>query len=78
MVIHTTMATRRLEHEVTQNVFLSMFWNLDGQRHRQNYLRGVEFAINVEGYTESWRDRVYLECRGRHIPLEGSVNGGVL
>ena len=72
------MATHGLECKVTRNVFLSMFRNLDGQRHGWNYLRGVEFAIDVEGYTESWRDGVYLECWGRHILLEGLVNGGVL
>ena len=78
MVIHTTMAICRLTCKVTWRVFLSMFQNLNGRRHRQNYLRGMEFAANVEGYTESWRDRVCPECRGRHIPSEGSVNRGVL
>ena len=62
MVIHTTMATCGLERKVTQNMFPSMFWNLDRWRHGQNYLRGVEFAVNVEGYTESWRDGVCPEC----------------
>ena len=56
MVIHTTMATRRLKREVTWSVFPSMFWNLNRQRHRWNYLRGMEFAADVEGYMESWRD----------------------
>ena len=38
----------------------------------------MEFAVDVEGCTESWRGRVCLECQGRHIPLKGSVSGGIL
>ena len=78
MVIHTTMATHRLKRKVTQSVFPSMFQNWNGWRCRWNYLRGMEFATDVEGYTGSWRDGVCLECRGRHILSEGLVNGGVL
>ena len=50
----------------------------DGRRHGQSYLREMEFAIDVEGCTESWRGGVSPECQGRHIPSEGSVSGGVL
>ena len=75
MVIHTTVITRRLGCEVTQSAFLFMFQNWNRWRHRQNYLREMEFATDVEGYTESWRGP---ECQGRHIPSEGLVSGGVL
>ena len=62
MAIHTTMATHGLKHEVTQRAFQSMFWSLNGRRCRQNCLREMEFAIDVEEYTESWRDGICLEC----------------
>ena len=78
MVIHTTVTTHRLGCEVARSAFPSMFWSWDRQRHRQNYLREMEFAIDVEGCMESWRGRVCPECQGRHILLEGSVSGGVL
>ena len=48
MAIHTTMATHGFKCEVTQSVFLSMFWNLNGQRCGQNCLRGMEFVVDVE------------------------------
>ena len=72
------MATHRLECEVTWSMFPSMFQNLNRWRCRWNCLRGMEFAINVEEYMESWRDGICLECRGRHIPSEESVSRGVL
>ena len=78
MAIHTTMATCRLKHKVTQSAFLSMFQNLNGQRRGWNCLRRMEFAVNVEEYTESWKDRICPECLGGHILLEESVNRGVL
>ena len=64
--------------EVAQNAFPSVFWSWSRQRHKQNYLREMEFAADVEGCMESWRGRVCLECQGRHILSEGSVSGGVL
>ena len=72
------MATHGLKCEVTWSMFPSMFLNLNRQRGGWNYLRGMEFAIDVEEYMESWRDRVCPECQGRHILSEGSVNKGVL
>ena len=78
MVIHTTVTTCGLGCEVTRSAFPSMFWNWNKQRCRQNYLREMEFAADVEGYMESWRGRVCPECRGRHILSEGSVSGSVL
>ena len=78
MAMHTTMATRGLKHEITQSAFPSMFWNLKGCRCRQNCLRGMEFVVDVEEYTESWRDGICLECWGRHILSEESLNRGVL
>ena len=78
MVIHTTVTTHRLGCEVARSVFPSMFWSWDGRRHGRNYLREMEFAIDVEGCTESWRGGVCPECQGRHILSEGSVSGGVL
>ena len=62
MVIHTTMATHRLECEVTWSTFPSMFQNLNRWRRGWNYLRGMEFAADVEGYMKSWRDGVCPEC----------------
>ena len=78
MVIHTTVTTLGLGCEVARSAFPSMFQSWDGRRHRQSYLREMEFAVNVEGCTESWRGRVCPEYQGRHIPLEGSVSRGVL
>ena len=78
MVIHTTIATNGLKHEVTQSMFPSVFRNLNGQRPRWNCLRRMEFVINVEEYMESWKDRICPECQGGHIPSEESVNRGVL
>ena len=78
MVIHTTVTTCGLGCKVTRSVFLSMFWSWNRWRCRWNYLRQMEFAANVEGYTESWRGGVCLECQGRHFLSEGSVSGGVL
>ena len=72
------MATCRLEHKVTQSMFPSMFQNLNRWRWRWNCLRGMEFAVDVGEYMESWRDRICLECQGRHILSEGLVSGGVL
>ena len=62
MAVHTTMATRGLECKVTWSTFLSMFRNLNRQRHGRNYLRGMEFAIDVEEYMESWGDGICSEC----------------
>ena len=78
MVIHTTVTTHGLGCKVAQSVFLSMFRSWDRWRHGQNYLREMEFAIDVEGCMESWRGRVCPECQGRHILSEGLVSGGVL
>ena len=78
MVIHTTVTTLGLGCEVAQSAFPSMFRSWDRWRHRQNYLREMEFAVDVEGCTESWRGGVCLKCQGRHILSEGSVSGGVL
>ena len=44
----------------------------------KSYLREMEFDVDVEGCTESWRGRVCPECQGGHIPSEGSVSRGVL
>ena len=74
MVIHTTVTTLGLGCEVARSVFPSIFRGWDGRRHGQSYLREMEFAVNVEGCTESWRGGVCPECRGRHIPSEGSVS----
>ena len=78
MVIHTTVTTLRLGCKVARSAFPSMFQGWDGRRHRWSYLREMEFSVDVEGCTESWRGGVCPECQGRHIPLEGSVSGGVL
>ena len=78
MVIHTTVTTLGLGCKVARSAFPSMFRSWDGQRHGQSYLREMGFGIDVEGCTESWRGGVCPECQGRHIPLEGSVSGGVL
>ena len=78
MATDTTIATNGFECKVTQSMFLSMFWNLNRQRPGQNYLRRVEFVIDVGEYMEIWKDGICLECQGGHIPLEESVNGGVL
>ena len=78
MVIHTTVTTHVLGCEVAWSAFPSMFRSWSGQRHERNYLREMEFAADVEGYMESWRGGVCLECQGRHIPSEGLVSGGVL
>ena len=78
MVIHTTVTTHGLGCEVARSVFPSMFWSWDGWRHGRNYLREMEFAVNVEGCMESWRGGVCPGCQGRHIPLEGLVSRGVL
>ena len=78
MATDTTIATNRFKRKVTQSMFPSMFRNLNRQRPGQNYLRRVEFVVDVGEYMESWKDRICLECQGGHIPLEESVNGGVL
>ena len=56
----------------------NMFWNWNRWRCGRNCLRGMEFSIDVEEYTESWRDGICLECWGRCIPLQESVNEDVL
>ena len=63
---------------VAQSVFLSMFRSWDRWRHRQSYLREMEFDVNVEGCTESWRGRVCPECQDGHILSEGLVSEDVL